>query len=174
MFNAKSGIFRPVGQGKGNWASPAEPGLCPSNEKAVSRKRGGLSLVWEEGGLYFPTTVTLALSGIPASSRSSEGFSTITLVKESQSSKASSPMLVTDLPPSSDEMVSGPNGLDSNFCIVVLPLSTLSWCGVDDLSEVEHPFGGGLRCNRFSSRGVRLSRRDTNCPTGYGLVECSA
>ena len=46
-------------------------------------------------GLYFPTTVTLALSGIPASSRSSEGFSTITLVKEEQPWKAPQPILVT-------------------------------------------------------------------------------
>ena len=38
----------PTGRvGERNWAFPAEPGLCPSNEKAVSQKRGGLSLVRE-------------------------------------------------------------------------------------------------------------------------------
>ena len=69
---------------RGNWASPSEPGLCPSNEKAVSRKRGGLSLVWEEGGLYFPTIVTLAPLGMPVLLRPSQEFSTLTLIKDSQ------------------------------------------------------------------------------------------
>ena len=42
----------------------------------------------------FPN-VTLAPSGIAALSRFSEGFSTITLVKEEQLAKANQPMLVT-------------------------------------------------------------------------------
>ena len=46
-------------------------------------------------GLYFPTYVTLALLGIPVQRRSSDGFSTITLVKEEQPAKAFPPMLVT-------------------------------------------------------------------------------
>ena len=46
-------------------------------------------------GLYFSTIVTLAPSGMPASSRSSEGFSTLTLFKDSQPEKAPLPMLVT-------------------------------------------------------------------------------
>ena len=70
--------------------------LPSDEEKAVSQKRGGLSLFGTGGwGLYFPTTVTSASSGIQVSSRSSEGFSTLTLFKDSQPEKAPLPMLVT-------------------------------------------------------------------------------
>ena len=48
----KAAFFEQYGRGIGNWGSPAESSLCPSNEKAVSQKRGGLSLV--RMGALFP------------------------------------------------------------------------------------------------------------------------
>ena len=47
------------------------------------------------GEVYFLTYVTLTPSGMLALSRFSEGFSTLTLIKDSQPSKAFSPILVT-------------------------------------------------------------------------------
>ena len=47
------------------------------------------------GGCHYLLNVTLAPYGIEAPSRSSEGFSTLTLVKDLQPAKAPAPMLVT-------------------------------------------------------------------------------
>ena len=76
-----------------------ETGLLRLNQVFVHQTKSRLAkaggLLWYGRGGHYLLNVTLAPYGIEAPSRSSEGFSTLTLVKDLQPAKAPLPMLVT-------------------------------------------------------------------------------